>query len=153
MHYDLSDSNDVSDLKNDLQDFKDNYFLKIRNLSFKNQFVVTVLQKSFLPDYLKTMSVVDFFRYSTTAIPSISQLIATQNSILVKGVSQRFTNVLINNKQSEFQSDKLMLFGDSDNYFYVVEIIYSPQANTPTQTWSDLEELHKSFTLISDQQK
>lgn len=148
--YDLNDPDEIAALNDNLQEFKNSYFLNVRHLNFQNQFVVSVLPKSFLPDYLKTMSVSDFFKYSSEAIPSISQLIATQNSILVKGVSTRFSNVLVNNKPGEFQSDKLLLYGENNKYFYIVEITYSPQANMPTQTWSDLEELQKSFTLISE---
>ena len=55
----------------------------------------------------------------------------------------------IDEKLRDFSINRWFLFTENQDAFYIVEIGYSPQVSVSIQTWNELQDLMRSFRIIS----
>ncbi len=70
-----------------------------------------------------------------------SDFILLQSSVMMENVTMRGQRTTVNN-------ERWLLFAETDESYYVVEIAFMPQSGQPLQVWEDLQEYFHSFRLV-----
>lgn len=118
----------------------------------KESFLLYVFPKNKLDESMKNTSLPEFFISLSSFLGlKTEKLVATRSQILI-GSEIYLHQVLIGSVLGNYQNKKWMLFTENDNYFYAIEINYSPQLSKNIDLWDQLQSALQSFVLLSDKQ-
>ncbi len=121
-----------------------------RSFVAKESFLLYVLPKARLVENLKDMSMPAFFvSFSSFLGYNVDKLVANESQILI-GSEIKMRNLDIGDNYGNFQNKKWMMFAENDQYFYVIEINYSPQITDSIDLWDELQSYLQSFVMLSD---
>jgi hypothetical protein len=118
------------------------------SVRFQNEFCVTWLDKAKLPPNLKpSMAGILLQVGSTFATTARDIKMVDKNITLTSSIFMR--NVLINGQKMDLTADRWLLLTEAKDYFYLVEIAFSPQTQDSVAIWDDLKGMVESFRLLA----
>src|SRR5262249_51794929 len=123
-------------------------FLGADGLQVSNEFVVNVLDKGArrsLP--LKLTLPTLFAAWAPSMGMSVDHLAANDRSILVGG-SVSLRKVKVKGQAVDFQITRWVMFIESKEKYFMVEIAYSPQTDSSVKIWDQLGRALESFKII-----
>jgi hypothetical protein len=118
-------------------------------LPYYSQMILNVFDKSeveklgiqTLPDMILLMT-----RYSAARV---NRVIAQADShFAIVQLSSAYNGIRVGGEPAEMTVDNWLLFAETDNAFYTVEIRYTPQSGQPLQVWDDLQLYIDQFRVI-----
>jgi hypothetical protein len=147
--YDTTDIEDKEDYLDEILGYRKS-ILGFDTIVAKEAFLLSIYPKDSLPDYLRKLKLPGFYTsYSIALGLNTDKLVANEKQILA-GAEMNLNNVRIKNTISNFQNKKWLMFTENEQYFFVIEISYSPQISSTTDLWDNLQDALNSFTLIVD---
>lgn len=113
----------------------------------QNTFAVSVMDKS-LADELVPATAANLFAQSLVGGGTLDKLVADERSVL-SGSKQTWRHILVNGRDGELTLYGVNLITQSDRYLYKVEILFSPQTQTPLDVLDELQRMLQSFRMLS----
>lgn len=114
---------------------------------FYNELTVFCYNKDALSNVPFKTSLATFSIFVLQSLGAVvNQLTADSRTVFAAG-TVGLNNVMINGKKQNLRVDRLWLITENRQYYYIVEIGFSPQTQGSMQVWSDLEKSLKSFTV------
>jgi hypothetical protein len=79
----------------------------------------------------------------------VNRVVAQENShFVIVQLSSAYAGIRLGGEAAKMTIDNWMLFAETDNAFYTVEITYTPQSGQPIQVWDDLQMYMSQFRVI-----
>lgn len=79
---------------------------------------------------------------------SVDKLVANENAIMW-GSQQTLTNIKIADQIKEVKTYTLNTLFENKRYIFEINILFSPQTETPIMVWDDLQQMLDSFQVIN----
>jgi len=120
----------------------------VRSMQFSNEFCVTWLDKSLLPvNFTPTLARI-FLQIAMPFVAMAVDLRRHEKSITLTMRSD-LRKVLVNGQKTDLSIERWLLLTERKDYFYMVEIAFSPQTQDSLAVWEDLRAMIDSFRLIA----
>jgi hypothetical protein len=118
-------------------------------MPFYSQMVLNVFDRSIVQDYGIT-NLPDLILFMTRSYSGrVNHMIAQEDShFALVQVSSTYANIRLEGEPAEVTIDSWMLFADSDDAFYTLEIGYTPQSGQSIRVWDDLQTYIDHFRVI-----
>ena len=123
--------------------------MPFKSFEYSDEFIVQAFDKSYLEDGLVNPTLPNFFaNFSALLGLAMDELVADERSILAGGQTI-MENVTVDGEVRDVTMYRLMLITESENFFYLTEIGFSPDLSASRQTWEQLSELLQSFRVLT----
>lgn len=135
------DSSTLAQIRQQLIGFK--------SIDFSNEFVVHVYNKSKLKGFPVRVSLAKIFLKMIESLTFTIDRIKANDNVIFASASGDIENATIDGSMKDFYAYRWMLFLESSDRYYLVEIGFSPQAKNSIRAWEDLKEMFESFRIIT----
>ena len=122
--------------------------LTTTNIDFTARFKLMAFPKNAFDSGLEGLSLAGFYNvFSSSFGMNISKMVADKNAVLM-GVNSLLENILIGGVPQDIEINRFTHFSENDDYFFVIEVSHSPQANKNTLQWKELSDVMESFRIL-----
>lgn len=122
--------------------------MPVDSINVWNRFVITTMEKKYALESPVKPTLANLFLQLSRNLGPLDQLVSTDKQILY-GSTVTLRNILINNERRELTANTIFHLTESKNYFYLVEIYYSPQTQDSLRVWEELQNMAHSFRMIA----
>jgi hypothetical protein len=121
------------------------------NLPFRNGISVEVFPKNRLKQDVKTnLSLPAFVSYAIAVLGIQLDKLAANPSQILGTWTWRVHRARLKGKEDDFTEYRAFSFTQTESNFYVAEIAFSPQTNSPPDRWLEMQNMLESFRLITE---
>lgn len=122
--------------------------LGFNSINFSNEFTVSVFDKANAAGVPVKLSLPNFFMTMGAQVGLMTdRLVANKDSILL-GMSINLKQVTIDGRDTDVRIDRWMLFTETTQRFYLVEIAFSPETEDSIEVWKELRQMIDSFRVF-----
>jgi len=122
--------------------------LGFERVTMSNEFVVNVYDKSVRRLLPVKLSLPALFVSLVTSMGLAVDHIAANDQSILSGASVTLHRVRVKGQSIDFQLSRWVLFTESKEKYFVVEIAYSPQIDSSIGVWEQLRRVLDSFKVI-----
>lgn len=119
----------------------------IQKWNLANEFSITVFHKDKLVGS-PIRSLASFYSVVGSQLGAVCDRLVANGKGILTGGTVSFNNIKINGVEGPLTVSRAWFFTESQHSYFLVEIAYSPQANSSIKVWEDLRKATDSFSLI-----
>ena len=124
-------------------------FFGFNKISFTNEFNIYVYDKQKLAGVPAKHSLANLAILILGPMAMFADQLVADERMVMSGGSFSFTNLRINEEIKDVRIDRLWLFTENKDRYYVVEIGFSPQTKSSLKIWTEMENMVQSFSVSS----